>query len=457
MALLVAWVVLIVFLWSVDLVLHDNPGSRRWALFGLGSFGNRSGADAVMTANRVVWVMLGLLWVVQLWVGLQWVMGWTLHPFQTFRALLLGVTYSLFFFIILVLFYSRPRLLWLVLWCFGALVLWCFGALVLWCFGALVLSGTLQAFIGISRVIGEFVWLSEWLGLPVSGGTASGTFVNRNHFAGYLEMTLALGIGLMLALRTGERWSWRNLLALILSQKLVIRLALIVMVIGLVMSQSRMGNMAFMVSLLVVGAVFVLTIPTHRLRNGFILLSILLIDVFIISQYFGLERLKDRIVSTEVSVSVERGQLVFNVDDLRAIAWDQAQPLAQANALIGEGAGAYEVAFMPYAGLRFGSHFDHAHHDYLQFFIELGFIGFVPLLLFVLMAIGLAVKAMMFHQSLFRSGLGFGVAMALVAIAIHSFSDFNLQIPANALTFVTVCALAVLTVFHSRDSKRIAE
>ena len=425
MALLVVWVALIMILWCVDVLMHHQPGSRRFALF------------EFRPMNRIVWVMLGLLLLVQLWVGLQWILGWSQHPFQTFRAFLLGVTYSLFFFIILVVFYSRSRLLWLV--------------------GALVFSGTLQAFMGISRVFGEFVWLSEWLGLPVTGGTASGSFVNRNHFAGYLEMTLALGIGLMLALRTGEGWSWRNLLALLLSQKLVIRLALIVMVIGLVMSQSRMGNMAFMISLLLVGAVFVLTIPTHRLRNGLILLSILLIDVLVISQYFGLERLKDRIVSTEVSVSLERGQLVFNVDDLRALAWEQAQPLAQANVLTGVGAGGYEVAFMPYAGLRFGSHFDHAHHDYLQFFIELGFIGFLPLLLFVLLALGLAVKSLMFHQSLFRSGLGFGVAMALVSIAIHSFSDFNLQIPANALTFVTVCALAVLTVFHARDSKRIPE
>lgn len=410
-------VALIALLWALDR-LFTPPDTNRTAGW-----------------PSVVWVMMGLLVFTQVWIGLQLLFDLSVNSYQTFHYFLLGVTYSLFFFLIIALFNTRARVVWLV--------------------GALVLSGTLQAFIGISRVLGELSWLSELLGLPLAGGTASGSFVNRNHFAGYLEMTLALGIGLMLALRTGEGWSLRALLSLLLSQKVVIRLALIVMVIGLVMSQSRMGNMAFMLSLLIVGSVFVLTLPTHRLRNGLILLSILLIDVLVISQYFGLERLKDRIVSTDVSISLEQGQLVLNVDDLRALAWEQAQPLANENALTGVGAGGYEVAFMPYAGLAFGGHFDHAHHDYLQFFIELGLLGFIPLLLFVLLALWHAVKALTFHVSLFRSGLGVGVAMAIITIAIHSFSDFNLQIPANALTFVTVCALAVLTLYHHRSKKRI--
>ncbi|UQB43283.1 hypothetical protein JX580_05255 [Thiomicrospira microaerophila] len=47
--------------------------------------------------------------------------------------------------------------------------------------------------------------------------------------------------------------------------------------------------------------------------------------------------------------------------------------------------------------------------------------------------------------------------MALVSIMIHSFFDFNLQIPANAATFVVVCALAVLAPYHLSGSKRITE
>ena len=38
-------------------------------------------------------------------------------------------------------------------------------------------------------------------------------------------------------------------------------------------------------------------------------------------------------------------------------------------------------------------------------------------------------------------GLGCGVLMAIVALLIHSAVDFNLQIPANAATFVVILAM----------------
>ena len=38
-------------------------------------------------------------------------------------------------------------------------------------------------------------------------------------------------------------------------------------------------------------------------------------------------------------------------------------------------------------------------------------------------------------------GIAFGATMGIIAIMIHSWVDFNLQIPANALTFVVLLAL----------------
>lgn len=294
----------------------------------------------------------------------------------------------------------------------------------------------------------------EWLfGVPKEHylGKATGTFVNRNHLAGYLEMTIALNIGLMIALRDGNKFNWVNTLELLLSNKLLIRLAIIIMVIGLVMTQSRMGNAAFVSSLVITGVLFIASFKTHRKRNIIILLSFIVIDVLVISQYFGLERLKDRLINTEVSVSQEEGRLVFDINDLRGIAFTNSIPLAQEKALIGHGAGSYEVVFISYAGPKFGGHFDHAHNDYIQFWVEYGLIGSAPLLLFVLMALFYAFKALRHQHSTFRSGIGFGAMMAIIAIMVHSFTDFNLQIPANALTFTTACAIAVLAYTHKHQ------
>jgi hypothetical protein len=94
----------------------------------------------------------------------------------------------------------------------------------------------------------------------VNKSSASGSYINRNHLAGYLEMTLALGIGLL------------------------------VMVIGLVMTRSRMGNCAFVISLTLAALYWV--VANGRLTRGMLLLfgSLLLVDTWVVGNFFGIER-----------------------------------------------------------------------------------------------------------------------------------------------------------------------
>ncbi|WP_029408472.1 O-antigen ligase [Thiomicrorhabdus sp. Milos-T2] len=393
---------------------------------------SQSDRNANQRLNQPGLVMLVLLSSTQVWVAAQWLIGWSDNPAASFQYLMLGIAYTLMFVMILSLFNTRKRLTLLL--------------------SVFLVSGAFQAFWGASMVLSGVEWL---FGVPKEYylGKATGTFVNRNHLAGYLEMTIGLGIGLMLALRDGKAFRWRNIIELLLGPKTKIRLAIVIMVIGLVMTQSRMGNAGFFSSLLIVGSIFVLITKEHRLRNSLLLASFIIIDMIVISQYFGLERLKDRIINTEVSISQEDGKLVFDINDLRGLAFTNSIPLAQEKPLIGHGAGSFEVVFMAYAGPNFGGHFDKAHNDYIQFWVEYGIIGALPLLIFALFALYQAFRALKNKQSAYRSGVGFGAAMAIIAIIIHSASDFNLQIPANAMTFVIVCAIAVLA--NSHKNKRL--
>ena len=128
-------------------------------------------------------------------------------------------------------------------------------------------------------------------------GVATGTFINRNHLAGYLELCLAVGIGLMLSglsSRTGRDWrdSARHLLRTLLSSKALIRLALVVMVIGLVLTHSRMGNMAFFLSLTLAGAFYLLVVrQITRASIGFFV-SLLVIDLFVVGNFLVLRNLR---------------------------------------------------------------------------------------------------------------------------------------------------------------------
>src|SRR5690554_4981731 len=406
-----------------------------------------------------------VLLAVQLWVALQNLFGISADPGQSVLYGVLGLSYSLLFLLIISLFAARTRLLWLL--------------------GALVVSGTLQAFYGTFMALSGFEW--SFFGESVrSGSAANGTFVNRNHFAGYIELTLACGIGLMMALRSTERWSWVSAIELIMGPKARLRLALVILVIALVMTRSRGGNVAFFTAMLVMSLIFIVRNKENRRRNIFILLSLILIDTLVISQYFGLENLKDRLVNTRlvdsvkvieveqagvdtstlssanaaaqgVGKAVERVpvEIVQQANEIRSQVIMDGLPLAMQKPMVGQGAGTFEVTYPQYADESVRLHFDHAHNDFLQFFIEYGAIGSLLLALFVGWALYYAMAALWQTRSLFRNGLGLGISIGIVSLMIHSFSDFNLQIPANAITFITLCAIAVLTQNHSKRTPKL--
>lgn len=413
-AVLVFWVATTAVAWAIGMLL-SGAGGVRGRVF------------------KAALPMLAMLLLAQLWVAVQWLSGLTLDVGATFRNLVLGVAYCLLFLLVVSLFDTRKRLTWLL--------------------ATLVLSGTFQAFWGAAMTLSGVEWLL--VGPKTSyHGDATGTFVNRNHLAGYLELTLACGIGLLMALRDGRPFRWRNVLELLMGPKARLRLALVVMVIALVMTHSRMGNAAFFVALTAVGALFVLIDKQHRLRNSLILTSLVLIDVLVISQYFGLEKLKDRVLNTRLHDVVVDGEVVQQANELRDDVFVYAQPLLKDKPLIGQGAGSFESVFPKYPGEDIRLHFDHAHNDYLQFVIEYGLIGSLPLLAFVLLALFRALQAMWRRESIYRSGVGFGAAMGIVAIGVHSATDFNLQIPANAATLVVVCAIALLANQHASPRSR---
>lgn len=404
-SLFVLAVGVLVLLWGM--VLLRDPNRRHWQ------------------SVRVAWPMIGLLALTQLWVGAQWALGLTTDVGETLAYWALGLAYLGLFVLVLGLFKTRKRLTILL--------------------GVLVVSGVAQAFYGAVLVLTDFEWLR--IG-PDSGRVVSGSFVNRNHMAGYLEMTLACAIGLLLALREDRVFRWHHLAALLIGPKAWLRLALVVMVIALVMTHSRMGNTAFFTSLLVVGGLFTLMTPTKRLRNALILVSVLVVDLLVISQWFGLEELQTRLANTQVEDQVVDGEVVRRENVSRDDVAVYALPQFRERPVVGFGAGTFETSFQRFPGRDITGLFDHAHNDYLQFAIEFGVVGFLPLAGFVGLALWHGLRGMAQRESLYRSGLATGVVMGLVALLIHSATDFNLQIPANAAHFVVLCALAVLVRTH---------
>lgn len=268
-------------------------------------------------------------------------------------------------------------------------------------------------------------------------GYATGTFVNRNHLAAYLELTAAAALGLVLAdLKAESVRGWRQrlnaLVTLALSTKLRVRVALAMMVIGLVLTRSRMGNIAFFAALLLVGLAQLL-LRERRLffRATILFASLLLVDALIVSQWFGLGKVVERIEATEVQT------------EKRTQVWDRLPPLIEAYPLTGSGLGTFAVAFPPFRTADIAEYYDHAHNDYLEFLIETGPPGLVLLLVLVLSHGVHAARTTLRRHDRLVQGICFTYLMAATALAVHAIVEFNFQIPALAATFTALMGLVI--------------
>jgi len=351
----------------------------------------------------------------------------SVDPNASFAFWLKSCAYATAFFLVIVLCRDRERL-----------------RLVAY---TLVLSGLVQAvYGGLMHLAGE--------NLVIFGATikhasqASGGFVNRNHLAGFLEITLAVGIGLLIAdlEETGQR-TWRrfvrDMAQVLLSRKAPLRIFLIVMVVGLVMTRSRMGNTAFFSSLLVAGAIG-LALSRHATRSTVVLIaSLILMDIFIVGAWFGVEKTVQRIEETTKRDVEER------VDPS-----GQALAIFRDFPVIGSGAGTFYTAFSRYRGEDILPFFDFVHNDYVQFLTDTGAIGVCIIGLFALMSLGAAILAQARRRDPLARGMGFAVVMGVTALGIHSAVDFNLQIPANAFAFMILLAFGWLSLYLGRSERR---
>ena len=299
---------------------------------------------------------------------------------------------------------------------------------------AIILGGVFQAAYGSLMTLSglEHGFFIE----KEATGAATGTFINRNHLAGYLEMCLAAGVGLMLSeLSSTAAASWRDSvrrwLRTILGNKARVRLALVVMVTGLVLTRSRMGNFAFFVSLSGVGLFYLLAVRKLSRRTIAFFASLLIIDLLVVGNFFGIDKVAERIQQTSLSsedrVNTNRDSLV----------------MLQDFPLTGIGAGSFYAVYPMYTSVpNDGALMRHAHNDYLQFACEFGLVIATMLGAAVLVSLWTAIRAQLKRHDPLMQGTGFAATMAIVALLVHSAADFNLQIPANAAMFVVMLALA---------------
>ncbi len=255
---------------------------------------------------------------------------------------------------------------------------------------------------------------------------ASGTFINRNHFAAYLAMTLPLALALALAARRARAPDGRGRLARLLepgSASLALAAIAVASIwIGVVLSYSRAG---FAVAL--AATVTCVLAATGNARAPARVAAALLLLPTVVLLLQEVRAPGERFAASEEELRTLGG---------RVEVWRVGLEIATDHLALGTGLGTFESAFAPRRPAGVELRWTHAHSDWLEAAIE----GGLP----VLCAVGAI--AVVVGRHLLRAARGAlvaGLAASLVAIALHSVVDFPLRIPAVAVLAAVVIGAAL--------------
>lgn len=347
----------------------------------------------------------------------------SLYPFMTVNGLMLVLSVLFFYWIALYGLKTRKQIQVVV--------------------AGLLLLGVFEGLYGMVQSVSGEPHILWWKKLYYQE-VASGTFINRNHLAAFLSMVICLGVGYAWSLkrpvRNGtprrgtlvhavERWGT------IYGMKAVcIFLGIAVMLAALLVSASRGGALS-----LLVGLIFMMGLIIARFfksRNAFSLVLILSVICMYVG-YTAADRVLARFdyIDSSFQERLERSKAT----------WEMGTDFP----FTGTGMGTYEFVYPAYKKER-APKVVYAHNDWVQLFAETGWPGFVLVLGGLLVFLVLGVMQWRKRHDPFSVGIGLGGLGALVTISIHSLSDFNLHMPANALTLALIVAVTYLSLYSYR-------
>jgi O-antigen ligase len=301
--------------------------------------------------------------------------------------------------------------------------------------------------IGLCTLIALIAIGQTYLGKTLWPRGTFGPFVNRNHFAGFLELGIGLAGGFLIGRGTRREW-----LAVYAS-------ALLVMCAGLVLSASRGGFLALAAEL-----VFLIAIAapgwnnergsgpgSETSRAGLLIraTAALLLGAGTIVGAVWLVG-SEGLVANFSQLEKETQQESLDKYSRRDI-WNASWQIIKAHPIAGVGLGAFPFAYTRFDLSSGSQRVEQSHNDYLQVLADGGVIGGVLALAFLeLLFLHGFLQANSRDQR--RRALVLGALTGCFAIAVHSFVDFNLQVTANAQLFLALCALA--TTPFERASQR---
>lgn len=246
-----------------------------------------------------------------------------------------------------------------------------------------------------------------------------GTFVNRHNFAAYMELAIALPLGLLF--QGGVRRD----------KRLLLLTAVALMAVAVLMSGSRGGLFALGSQLLLL-----LILSRGRVIRGrmwlkavlgIALVAVIVFGAALIGGDTSMNRLSETASSQDFSTR-------------RAEIWSVTLATIRGNLPLGAGFGAFGVAYTPHDPRNGLERVEQAHNDYLQLLADAGVVGAVIGIVF-LVALFRSARSVIRVENVFRRGVGVGALVGIFGVLVHSLFDFVLHTTAVSVLFLFMTAM----------------
>jgi O-antigen ligase len=304
--------------------------------------------------------------------------------------------------------------------------------------GAMIVLAVAESVYGLWQVraqAGTVLWLERG---DLYQGRGSGTYFCPNHLAGFLEMALCLLVARLLVSR-GPNVTLQSTVLL----KLYGAAATIFVALGLVATFSRGGWIAAL------GAFIALLVGAElaRLLSSRVVIATFLLVIVGALTAWNVPRVRQRIeqdirlqwlyVPGDAPIHVVAG---FSG---RYPIWQATLKMIHDRPWLGTGPGTWSWFHLKYREPRLQIRPKYAHEDVLQLASDYGLVGFALVVAALVGFFAHAWRLARHAESTEQRSFALGAAAAVIAILVHSFGDFNLHIPANALWMVTLIGLTV--------------
>lgn len=361
-------------------------------------------------SNNVVYRPMAAFFVL---AAAQWLIGVTAYRHVTYQHILLYAAYGMLAFVATQSLRRSAHFDWL--------------AKVVTVYGAVVASfAVLQ---GIAPN-GKLYW--TWV--SAQGGAIYGPYVNRNHYAGLMELLTPFPLVL-----AATRFTEGN-------RRIAVTAIAALMAGSIFLSGSRGGMLAFCAQMIVLAVLLV------RSRQGNwrkpLLLGAFLILVIGFLVWLGGNELTKRLASIHSEARTElSGGLRLSIDrDCLLMLFKRP--------FLGWGLGTFPIVYPQFRSFYSTFFVNEAHNDYLQLLVETGLGGFLIAAWFLVLVFRQATTKLKDWTETSTGALTVAALLGCVGILVHSFLDFNLQIPANAALFYVMCAIAAAPVLRESHRRR---